>query len=135
MLTLHILVTHFKNTRHSYEDVSYKEIPFTYFYGHLARWNKPSTSPGAGHPVDSVDNACHELKMCYQCANKESACSISMWTRNKSLDLLIYSFFFQDLENFTEISVLNKLRNFTQKCTDICWQSKHLLTIIYCFVI
>ena len=29
-------------------------------------------SPGTGRPVDNIDNACHELKMCYQCANRDT---------------------------------------------------------------
>lgn len=29
-------------------------------------------SPGVGKPVDEIDNACKELKMCYQCANRDT---------------------------------------------------------------
>jgi len=29
-------------------------------------------SPGTGRPVDGIDNACKELKMCYQCANRDT---------------------------------------------------------------
>jgi len=30
------------------------------------------SSPGAGQPVDSIDNSCKELKQCYQCANRDT---------------------------------------------------------------
>jgi hypothetical protein len=29
-------------------------------------------SPGTGRPVDSIDNACKELKMCYQCSDRDT---------------------------------------------------------------
>ena len=29
------------------------------------------SSPGTGQPTDAVDNSCRELKMCYQCANRD----------------------------------------------------------------
>lgn len=30
------------------------------------------SSPGAGQPVDQIDNSCKELKQCYQCANRDT---------------------------------------------------------------
>ena len=30
------------------------------------------SSPGAGQPVDAIDNSCKELKQCYQCANRDT---------------------------------------------------------------
>ena len=44
------------------------------FYGCycLPDSNVHDASPGSGTPVDSIDRSCHELKMCYQCANKDT---------------------------------------------------------------
>jgi len=44
------------------------------FYGCycLPDANVHDASPGAGTPVDAIDSSCHELKMCYQCANKDT---------------------------------------------------------------
>jgi len=44
------------------------------FYGCycLPDSNVHDASPGTGTPVDEIDRSCHELKMCYQCANKDS---------------------------------------------------------------
>merc|ERR1711920_50569 len=29
-------------------------------------------SPATGRPVDNIDSACHQLKMCYQCAHRDT---------------------------------------------------------------
>lgn len=29
-------------------------------------------SPAGGRPVDNIDSACHQLKMCYQCAHRDT---------------------------------------------------------------